>query len=118
MNEATLTMQDTLTSEARSQLMARVRGRDTGPELHVRRALWTDGFRYRLHVRDLPGTPDLVLSKYRLAVFVSRMLLAPARLQEIQAPSFQSGVLELEIRCQHQPGREEPNEGLRTEDGR
>ena len=68
--EVTLTMQDTLTSEARSRLMSRVRGRNTRPELHVRRTLWTDGFRYRLHVRDLPGTPDLVLSKYRLAVFV------------------------------------------------
>ena len=63
-------MQDTLTPEARSHLMARIRGRDTGPELHVRRALWTDGFRYRIHVGDLPGTPDLVLSKYRIVVFV------------------------------------------------
>lgn len=63
-------MQDTLNSEARSRLMSRVRSRNTQPELHVRRALWNDGFRYRLHVRDLPGTPDLVLSKYRLAVFV------------------------------------------------
>lgn len=63
-------MQDTLTPEARSHLMARVRGRDTGPELHVRRALWTDGFRYRIHVGNLPGTPDLVLSKYRIVVFV------------------------------------------------
>lgn len=63
-------MQDTLTPEARSRLMSRVRGRDTGLELQVRRALWTDGFRYRLHVGDLPGTPDLVLSKYRIAVFV------------------------------------------------
>lgn len=63
-------MQDTLTPEARSQLMARVRGRDTGPEMHVRRALWIDGFRYRLHVGDMPGTPDLVLPKYRIAVFV------------------------------------------------
>ncbi len=63
-------MQDALTSEGRSRLMSRVRDRNTRPELHVRRALWTDGFRYRLRVRDLPGTPDLVLSKYRLAVFV------------------------------------------------
>ncbi len=63
-------MQDTLTPQGRSRLMSRVRGRDTRPELHVRRALWTDGLRYRLHVRDLPGTPDLVLSKYRIVVFV------------------------------------------------
>lgn len=63
-------MQDTLTPQARSRLMSRVRAKNTGPELHVRRALWADGFRYRLHVKDLPGKPDLVLSKYRLAVFV------------------------------------------------
>jgi len=63
-------MKDCLTTEARSRLMALVRRRDTRPELHVRRALWTNGFRYRLHVADLPGTPDLVLSKYRIAVLV------------------------------------------------
>lgn len=50
--------------------MSSVRGRDTRPELYVRRKVWGDGFRYRLHVRELPGKPDLVLSKYRIAVFV------------------------------------------------
>ena len=50
-------MQDTVTPEARSRLMSRVRGQDTGPEMHVRRALWTDGFRYRVHVGDLPAPP-------------------------------------------------------------
>ena len=50
--------------------MSRVRGRNTRPEVLVRRKLWSNGFRYRLHVKALPGTPDLVLSKYRMAVFV------------------------------------------------
>jgi DNA mismatch endonuclease (patch repair protein) len=50
--------------------MSRVRSRNTGPELRVRRAVWAEGFRYRLHKRGLPGTPDLVFSKYELAVFV------------------------------------------------
>ncbi len=51
--------------------MARVRGRDTGPELALRRALWAAGVRgWRCHRRDLPGRPDLAFSRARLAVFV------------------------------------------------
>ena len=50
--------------------MSRVRGRDTKPELRVRRLLHRLGYRFRLHRRDLPGTPDLFLPKYQLAVFV------------------------------------------------
>ena len=64
------TMADSISPESRSRLMSRVRNRNTRPELYVRRAVWAAGFRYRLHVRKLPGTPDLVLHKYRLAVFV------------------------------------------------
>lgn len=63
-------MTDTISRETRSRVMARVRGRNTRPELYVRRMVWAEGFRYRLHVKKLPGTPDLVLAKYRLAVFV------------------------------------------------
>jgi DNA mismatch endonuclease (patch repair protein) len=50
--------------------MARVRGKDTGPELQVRRLLWAEGYRYRLHAAKLPGRPDLVLPGRRAAVFV------------------------------------------------
>jgi DNA mismatch endonuclease (patch repair protein) len=50
--------------------MSRVRGRDTAPELRVRRALHVAGFRFRLQRRDLPGRPDLVLPRYRVALFV------------------------------------------------
>ena len=50
--------------------MRRVRGRDTGPELKVRRLLWGAGYRYRLHRGDLPGKPDIVLPGRRVAVFV------------------------------------------------
>lgn len=63
-------MADTLTPEARSRNMARIRSRDTGPELLVRRAAHALGLRFRLHRRDLPGTPDLVFSSRRAAVFV------------------------------------------------
>lgn len=50
--------------------MARVKGRDTGPERAVRRLLWSAGYRYRLNRRDLPGTPDIVLPARKAAVFV------------------------------------------------
>ena len=63
-------MADTLTPEARSALMGRIRGRDTTPELAVRRALHALGYRFRTHVRGLPGRPDIVFPKRRAAVFV------------------------------------------------
>ena len=50
--------------------MAAIRAKDTKPELLIRRALHARGFRYRLHVRNIPGKPDLVLPRYRAAVFV------------------------------------------------
>ena len=50
--------------------MAAVHGTDTAPELYVRRELFAAGFRFRLHVASLPGRPDIVLPRYRLAVFV------------------------------------------------
>lgn len=50
--------------------MSRIRGKDTKPEMLVRRFLHRQGFRYRLHAKELPGRPDLVLPKYATAVFV------------------------------------------------
>lgn len=50
--------------------MAKVRGRDTKPEMRVRRALHAVGIRYRLHAKDLPGRPDIVLPSRRVAIFV------------------------------------------------
>jgi DNA mismatch endonuclease (patch repair protein) len=63
-------MTDVLTPAQRSFNMSRVRGRDTRPEMSVRRALHRRGFRFRLHVARLPGRPDLVLAKYMTAVLV------------------------------------------------
>lgn len=51
-------------------MMAAVRSADTAPEQFVRAALFSAGFRYRLHVKRLPGKPDIVLPKYKTAVFV------------------------------------------------
>ncbi|MBV2262385.1 MAG: very short patch repair endonuclease [Thauera sp.] len=64
-------MSDVLSKGARSALMARIRGNDTKPELIVRRTLHAMGYRYRLHVGDLPGTPDLVFPSRRKVVFVN-----------------------------------------------
>jgi len=61
---------DHLGPAERSRLMARIRGSNTKPELMVRQVAHHLGFRFRLHQKDLPGTPDLVFPKYRLAVFV------------------------------------------------
>jgi DNA mismatch endonuclease (patch repair protein) len=54
----------------RSQIMARIRGKDTAPEMLLRRALRDRGIGYRLHAPDLPGRPDVVFRGARLAVFV------------------------------------------------
>lgn len=63
-------MVDTLTPQARSELMARVRSKDTKPELIVRRLLHSMGYRYRLHGQGLPGRPDLVFPRRRKAIQV------------------------------------------------
>jgi len=63
-------MTDVFTPEQRSAVMRRVKGRNTSPELKVRRMLWAMGLRYRLHRKDLPGAPDIVLASRRLAIFV------------------------------------------------
>jgi DNA mismatch endonuclease (patch repair protein) len=51
-------------------MMSKIRGKDTRPELALRTAIFAAGFRYRLHRRDLPGSPDLVFPKYRAVLFV------------------------------------------------
>lgn len=56
--------------EARSRNMRAIRGKDTKPELVVRRMLHRSGFRYRLQAKGLPGKPDLAIKKYKLAIFV------------------------------------------------
>ncbi len=63
-------MTDVFTPEKRSAVMRRVKGRDTAPELKVRKTLTALGARYRLHRADLPGKPDIVLPGRRLAIFV------------------------------------------------
>lgn len=62
---------DRLSPERRSWLMSRIRGEHTKPEVAVRALLHRMGYRFRLHRRDLPGTPDIVLPRYSAAIFVN-----------------------------------------------
>jgi len=62
---------DTLTLSLRSHCMSRIRGKNTKPEILVRKGLHTRGFRFRLHNRKLPGSPDIVLPKYGVAIMVN-----------------------------------------------
>lgn len=61
---------DTVSVERRSEIMSRVRHRDTGPEMAVRRLVHSMGYRFRLHGRGLPGKPDLVLRSHSKVIFV------------------------------------------------
>jgi DNA mismatch endonuclease, patch repair protein len=63
-------MADIKKALTRGELMARIKSRDTRPELRVRHFLWASGFRYRLHGKQLPGKPDIVLPRYKTVVFV------------------------------------------------
>lgn len=61
---------DTISRAHRSWNMSRIKGKDTSPELIVRSVLHSMGYRFRLHVKTLPGRPDVVLPKWRMVIFV------------------------------------------------
>ena len=63
-------MADTLSKEKRSWNMSRIRGKDTGIEVKVRKYLFSKGFRFRKNVATLPGKPDVVLPKYKTVIFI------------------------------------------------
>ena len=64
-------MADKMTKEQRHRCMASIKGKDTKPEMLVRRYLHSRGYRYRVNVRRLPGTPDIVLRKYKTVIFIN-----------------------------------------------
>ena len=64
-------MTDIVSPEKRSLMMSGIGPKNTKPEMIVRRGLHSNGFRYRLHVKELPGTPDIVLPKYHAVIFVN-----------------------------------------------
>jgi DNA mismatch endonuclease (patch repair protein) len=61
---------DTITKERRSQNMSKIRSKNTLPEILIRKALWRMGYRYRLHYKLLPGKPDIVITRYKIVIFV------------------------------------------------
>ncbi|WP_080757137.1 very short patch repair endonuclease [Ectopseudomonas khazarica] len=61
---------DIVSKEVRSRMMAGIRGNNTAPEMKVRKLLHRHGFRFRLHPRELPGRPDVVLPRYRVCIFI------------------------------------------------
>ena len=61
-------MADRMTTEQRHKCMSRIKSKDTKPELIVRRYLHAHGYRYRINVKRLPGTPDIVLRKYKTVI--------------------------------------------------
>jgi DNA mismatch endonuclease, patch repair protein len=95
-------MVDVVDRATRSRMMANIRGRDTKPEMAVRRTLHALGFRFRLHDRRLPGRPDIVLPRYRVAIFVHgcfwhrhvgcRFCTTPSTRPEFWAEKFASNV--------------------------
>ena len=64
-------MTDVLSTEQRKRCMSHVRCKDTKPEVLVRQFLFSQGFRYRLYRKDLPGKPDIVLPKYKTVIFIN-----------------------------------------------
>lgn len=63
-------LMDIFSPQKRSWNMSRIKSKDTAPEMRVRSALHRAGYRFRLHVKDLPGKPDIVLPKYKTVIFV------------------------------------------------
>ena len=64
-------MTDIMTPQQRHYCMSRIRSKDTTPEKRVRQWLWKHGYRYRLNVKGVPGKPDIMMRKYRTAIFVN-----------------------------------------------
>lgn len=64
-------MTDVHSPEVRSFNMSRIKGKNTKPEMYVRKLLFSNGFRYRLHSVNLPGKPDIVLPRYKTVIFVN-----------------------------------------------
>lgn len=95
-------MTDIVDPETRSRMMSRIRGRDTRPEVGLRRALHSRGLRFRLHDRRLPGRPDIVFPRFRAACFVNgcfwhrhagcRYATTPASRRAFWAAKFEANV--------------------------
>ena len=95
-------MADIVDKQTRSRMMAGIKGKDTKPEMVLRRALHARGFRYRLHGKGVPGRPDMILAKHRAVIFVHgcfwhrhegcRYATTPATRPEFWAEKFAANV--------------------------
>ena len=102
---------DRMTKEQRSRCMSRIRGKDTKPEIMVRRGLYARGFRFRLCDRRLPGKPDVVLPKWGVAVMVNgcfwhghkgcRLANKPKSNQEYWRPKIERNIHRDEVTVAH-----------------
>jgi DNA mismatch endonuclease (patch repair protein) len=81
---------DIMSRQERSERMSRIRGKDTIPELVVRKHVWREGFRYRLHAKELPGKPDLVFPALRIAILVHGCYWHGHRCQRGRVPKTNS----------------------------
>lgn len=96
-------MTDIVDSQTRSRMMAGIRGKDTKPELALRRFLHARGFRYRLHTKNILGSPDIVLPKFNAVIFVHgcfwhrhtgcRYASAPSTRSEFWTAKFAANVM-------------------------
>ncbi len=84
-------MVDTFSKADRARIMAAVKSKDTGPELLVRRLVHSLGYRYRLHVRSLPGTPDLVFARLRKIINVNGCFWHMHTCNRCRVPSSRRG---------------------------
>ena len=95
-------MADIVDKQTRSRMMSGIRGKDTKPEMVLRRALHARGFRYRLHGKGIPGRPDIILARHRAVIFVHgcfwhrhegcRYATTPATRPEFWAEKFAANV--------------------------
>ena len=82
---------DVLTKAQRHKAMANIHSKDTSIEVKLRKALWHEGFRYRKNFRALPGTPDIALTKYKIAIFCDGEFFHGKDWYTIQRPKIRNG---------------------------
>jgi DNA mismatch endonuclease (patch repair protein) len=99
-------MTDVHTREQRSKNMSRVRSRDTKPELTVRSMLHRMGYRFRLHLKTLPGKPDIVLPKYRAIIFVNGCFWHKHECHLFKWPSTRTGFWKRKIEGNYRKDKE------------
>ncbi len=84
-------MADVVDKATRSRMMSGIRGKDTKPEIFIRKGLFAKGFRFRLHSRKLPGKPDIVFPRYKAAILVHGCFWHGHRCPLFKWPSSNSG---------------------------